>query len=174
MNLLKFLIPVGLIFGLIACSTQESKLESILDKRIGRARIIERTRLELDSMLGKANSKLKDSVLDFISARANVKYTDILVDGKKARVKVVAVIPKIDELNTLILMAGFMPRENMLSLTLEELMLEVSKKSRRPSNENIRYETYEFSVDFEKNKYWEPNGDQLSGAYAKRNLITKR
>jgi|GEM_PF-5234744 len=174
MKLFKFLIPAGLIFGLIAYSTQESKIESILDGRIGEARIIEKTRLELDSILGKDNSKLKDSVLQFVSNRIEVKYSDIVVDGKKARVRVVAIVPKVDELNTLILLAGFLPRTDMLNMSLEDLINEIAKKSRSPASESIRDETYEFSIDFKKNKQWVPNSDQLNSAFAKRNLISKR
>lgn len=174
MKLFKFLAPIGIIISLIACSSQESKIESILDRQIGTERVIEKARLELDSMLGKNDSKLKDSILAFISDGIEVRYTNILIDGKKARVKVVAVVPKMDEVNTLILHAGFLPRETMLNMTFEDVLAEVSKKSRRPASQSFISETYEFSVDFDKNKYWIPNYDQLKNAYAKRNIISKR
>ncbi len=170
----KLVLTLILFFSFVACSSHESKLESILDWQIGKTRIIEKTRLELDSMLGEDDSKLKDSILDYVSDHVDVRYSDMLIEGKKARVKVIAVVPKMYELNTLLLLAGFLPRETMLQMTIGDVLLELSKKTRRPASEFIKNETYEFIVNFEKNKNWSANPDQLSNAFGKRNLISKR
>lgn len=156
------------------CLTQESRLESMLDRQIGKSRIMEKTRLELDSMLGKNDSRLKDSLFDFIQDRTRVEYTEVVVDGKRARVKVLATVPKLDELNTLILLSGFIPREKLLRMSVDELVLEISKRTRKPASEAVRSETYEFFVDFEKQKNWMANPDQISNAFARRNLISQR
>lgn len=169
-----FSIAICFLF-LSSCSImQESKLQSILDKQIGKARIIEKNRLELDNLLGKNNSKLKDSLMNYISDRTVVQYTEIIIDGKKARVRVLAEIPKMEELSAFMLMAGFLPREQMMSMTVDEVLAAVSKKTRRPAGEVVRCEVYEFTVDFEKNKNWIANPDQLSNAFGKKNQISKR
>jgi hypothetical protein len=170
-------IFVSLIIALFAssCSFNESKLESILDKQIGKAQLIEKTRLELDAILGKQDSELKNSLLSFLSDRVDIQYSDILIDGRKARVNVIAVVPKIDEVGSILILASFLPREKMLKMSIQEVLAEVSKKSRRPaSEEGIKNEIYEFSVDFKKDKEWVADSEQLKKAYSKRNLISKR
>lgn len=176
MNFIKLFAILNLFLFLGGCSSGESKLQSILDRQIGRSKIVERTRLELDSILGKKDSRLKASVLDFISDRVELKYSEIIIDGKKARVKVVANVPKMEEMSTLILLASFLPRDKMLDMTIQDVFVEVAKNSRRPSSasENITNETYEFSIDFEKRKDWIANSGQLNRAFSKRNLISKR
>lgn len=175
MNFAKLFGIIFLVYFVAGCSSGESKLQAILDRQIGRSKFVERTRLELDSILGKKDSKLKASVLDFVSDRVELKYTEIIIDGKRARVKVVADVPKTEEMSTLILMASFLPRETMLNMSIQDVFVEVAKNSRRPSgaSENITNETYEFSIDFEKRKDWVANSEQLSRAFSKRNLITK-
>lgn len=176
MSFIRLITISSLFFNLSACSFAGSKLQTILDRQIGKTKIIEKTRLELDSILGKKDSRLKSSILDFVSDRVEVNYTDILIDGKKARVRVVANVPKLDELGTLILLASFLPREKMLDMTIQDVLTEISKNLRRPANHtDIVNETYEFNVDFEKGKeYWIANTEQLSRAFNKQNLITKR
>lgn len=175
----KLLITVGLSLFLTACLSVEYKLQSILDKQIGKSKFIEKTRLELDSVFGKQDSKLKTSILDFVSDRVEVDYTDILVDGKKARVKVVAHVPKLDELGALVIVAGSLPRDRMLEMKIEDVLIEIAKSSRRPASyknsfTDIRNEVYEFSIDFEKGKEWVANPEQISRAFSKRNLISQR
>ena len=174
MNLIKLFSILTLFLFINACSHRESKLQSILDRKIGKSKFIEKSRLELDSLLGKKNSKLKSSVLEFVSERVEIIYSDILIDGKKARIKVVANIPKMEEMGSLLLLAGFLPREKMLDMTIQEVLAEVSKKTRRPAGQDISSEIYEFTIDFEKGKDWVANSGQLSRAYSKRNLISKR
>ena len=167
---------LNLFFFLAGCSSGESKLQSILDHQIGRPKFVERTRLELDSILGKKESKLKTSVLNFVADRVELKFTETIIDGKRGRVRVIANVPKMEEMSTLILMASFLPRDKMLDMTIQDLFIEVAKNSRRPSSsgDNITNETYEFSIDFEKRKEWVANSEQLNRAFSKRNLITKR
>lgn len=176
MNFVKLFGILFLVLFVTGCSSGESKLQAILDRQIGRSKFVERTRLELDSILGKKESKLKTSVLNFVADRVELNYTEIIIDGKRARVRVVANVPKMEEMSTLILMASFLPRETMLNMTIQDLFVEVAKNSRRPStaSENITNETYEFSIDFEKRKDWVANSEQLSRAFSKRNLMTKR
>ncbi|MEQ1721845.1 MAG: hypothetical protein ABL930_01625 [Pseudobdellovibrio sp.] len=175
MNVQKIFVSLIITIFASSCSFSESKLESILDKQIGKAQLIEKTRLELDAMLGKQDSKLKSSVLSFLSDRVVIKYTDIIIDGRKARVNVVAVVPKMDEVGTILLLASFLPREKMLKMSIQDVLAEISKNSRRPASEDdIKNETYEFSVDFEKDKDWFADSEQLKKAYTKKNLISKR
>lgn len=174
MNFVKLFAILNVFLFVAGCTSGESKLQAILDRQIGRSKFVERTRLELDSILGKKESKLKTSVLNFVADRVELKYTEIIIDGKRARVKVVANVPKMEEMSTLILMASFLPRETMLNMTIQDVFVEVAKNSRRPSSENITNETYEFSIDFEKRKDWVANSEQLNRAFSKRNLITKR
>lgn len=175
MNVKKIFASLMLVIFVSACSSNQSKLETILDRNIGKAKLIAQTRLELDSTLGRRDSKLKSSVLEFLSDRVEIKYTDVLVQGRRARVKVVATVPKMDEVSAILLLAHFLPREKMLEMSIQDVLAEVSKNSRRPASEDdIKNETYEFSVDFEKNKDWVADSEQLKKAYTKRNLISKR
>jgi hypothetical protein len=170
-------IFVSLIIALFAssCSFNESKLESILDNQIGKAQLVEKNRLELDAILGKQDSQLKRSLLSFLSDQVDVQYSNIIIDGRKARVNVVAVVPKIDEVGSVLILASFLPREKMLKMSIQEILVEISKNSRRPASiEGINNETYEFSVDFKKEKDWIADSEQLKKAYTKRNLISKR
>jgi len=167
---LYLLLPAVFIF--CGC-TSKFRLESMVDKEIGKSQLVAKTRLELDKMLGQEDSELKSSVLDLVSDRVKINY-DTIIDGKKARVHVRAVIPKMDELNTLLILASFMPKDKMLKMSVEDLLTEVSKSSRRPASlEDIRSEIYEFSVDFEKNRYqWAINNEHLKKAYNKKNLVS--
>ncbi len=176
MNFVKLFAILNIFLFVAGCTSGESKLQAILDRQIGRSKFVERTRLELDSILGKKESKLKTSVLNFVADRVELKYTEIIIDGKRARVKVVANVPKMEEMSTLILLASFLPRATMLNMTIQDVFVEVAKTSRRPStaNENITNEIYEFSIDFEKRKDWVANSAQINRAYSKRNLISKR
>ncbi|MBY0553814.1 hypothetical protein K2P97_04740 [bacterium] len=175
MDLQKTFASLILVVFVTACSSNQSKLESILDRNIGKAKLIAQTRLELDSTLGKQESKLKSSVIDFLSDRVEIKYKDVLVEGRRARVTVVATVPKMDEVAAILMLASFLPREKMLSMSIQDVLEEVSKSSRRPaSDDDIKNETYEFSVDFEKGKDWVADSEQLKKAYTKRNLISKR
>lgn len=175
MDLQKIFASLMLVVFVTACSSNQSKLESILDRNIGKAKLLAQTRLELDSTLGKQDSKLKNSVIDFLSDRVEIKYKDVLVEGRRARVTVVATVPKMDEVAAILMLASFLPREKMLSMSIQDVLAEVSKSSRRPaSDDDIKNETYEFSVDFEKGKDWVANSEQLKKAYTKRNLISKR
>ncbi len=175
MNFQKILVSFVITIFLSSCSFSEYKLESILDKQIGKSQLIAKTRLELDFMLGKQDSKLKSSVLIFLSERVDIKYSDIVIDGRKARVNVVAVVPKIDEVGTILLLANFLPREQLLRMSIQDVLSEVSKNLRRPASEDdIKNEIYEFSVDFKKDKDWIVNSEQLKKAFSKKNLISKR
>lgn len=170
----KYFLILSLFTFLSGCITQESRLESMLERQIGKARIMEKARLEFDSMLGKNDSELKNSILELVSDHTSITYTEVLIDGKRARIKVLAVVPRIDELTSIILLAGFLPREKMLEMTIQDLIVEISNKTRKPASEAVRSEKYEFHVDFEKQKNWMANPDQISNAFAKRNLITSR
>lgn len=179
MNFIRLFTFLNIFLVITACSSGEYKLQSILDSKIGKSKFVEKTRLELDGILGKKDSKLKASILDLVQDQVKIEYLDTLIDGKKARVKVIAIVPKMDEVNSLIMLASFLPREKMLEMTIQEIVVEVSKHSRRPAAsstayENIASETYEFTVDFEKQKDWVINSEQLSKAFSKRNLISKR
>lgn len=170
----KFGLGCLLFFGLVACSSNASKLQARVDKEVGKAQLIEKTRLELDKVLGKKDSVFKASLISYISDKIKVEYNTI-VDGRKARVDVVAVLPKMEEVGALILLVSFMPKEKVLNMTVEDVFAELSKNSRKPASVNdIKTETYEFSVNFEKNKDWEVNADQMRRAYTKKNLISKR
>ena len=127
MNIAKFFGILFLLFFVAGCSSGESKLQSILDRQIGRSKFVERTRLELDSILGKKDSKLKTSVLNFVADRVELKYTEIIIDGKRARVRVVANVPKMEEMSTFILLASFLPRETMLNMTIQDVLLRSRK-----------------------------------------------
>lgn len=178
MNFTKLFALLNIFLVISACSSGESKLKSILDNKIGESKFIEKTRLELDGILGKKDSKLKASILDLVEDKVRIEYLDTLIDGKRARVRVVAVVPKMDEVNSLIILASFLPREKMLEMTIQEIVVEVEKHSRRPASstgfEDIASETYEFTVDFEKQKDWMVDSEQLNRAFSKRNQISKR
>lgn len=153
--------------------TSKYRLESVVDKQVGKAQMIEKTRLELDKLLGQKDSVLKRSVLELVSSRMRVNY-ETIIDGKRARVHVRATVPKMDEMNTLLLLASFMPKDQMLNMTVQELFSEVSKNSRRPASlDDLRTEVYEFSVDFHKSKDWIVNTDHLRRAYSRKNLLSR-
>ncbi len=173
------LVKIGTVLFLLmafnSCSLNKLKLESILDKQIGKEQLVERTRLALDSVLGRRDSILKRSTLNLINDRLEIKYMDVVIEGRNARVKVLATVPKMDEIESLLLLASYLPREKMLGMTIQDVLAEVSKSSRRPAaQEDINSETYLFSVDFIKGKEWAPNSEQLKKAYSRKNLIVSK
>jgi hypothetical protein len=168
----KILVAVAVIGLINACSMSESKIKSIVDREIGPDLIVEKARLELDKQLGKQHSKLKSSLLDMVADRIEIEYTEIIVEGRRARVKVQAKVPKLEDLGALFSEARNLPREKILEMSAQELIKEINRSSRRPASQNdLRVEHYEFFVDFEKNKEWIANNDQLKRAYSKKNLI---
>jgi hypothetical protein len=174
MKWLKLISISIMLLAFSSCFSSASKMQSIVDKEVGKAQLLEKTRLELDKYLGKKDSKFKSSVMDYVSDHIKIDYNTI-VDGRMARVDVVAVMPKMDEIGTLLLLASFLPKEKVLNMTMADVMAEVSKSTRKPASvDDIKTETYEFSVNFEKEKDWQVNTEQLKKAYTKKNLITKR
>lgn len=168
----KILVAVAVIGLINACSMSESKIKSIVDREIGADLIVEKARLELDKQLGKQHSKLKSSLLDLVADRIEIEYTEIIVEGRRGRVKVHAKVPKLEDIGALFSEARNLPREKILEMSAQELMKEVNRNSRRPASENdLRVEHYEFFIDFEKNKEWVANNEQLKRAYSKKNLI---
>lgn len=168
----KILVAVVVIGFINACSMSESKIKSIVDREIGPDLIVEKARLELDKQLGKQHSKLKSSLLDLVADRIEIEYTEVIVEGRRARVKVHAKVPKLEDIGALFSEARNLPREKILEMSALELMKEVNRNSRRPASENdLRVEHYEFFIDFEKNKEWVANNDQLKRAYSKKNLL---
>lgn len=175
MNLLKVALALFLIIAVNACSTNESKIKAIINKEVGEPQLVERSRLELENILGDQDSNLKNSVLDYVHDNIEVKFTEVIVDGKRARVSVKAVVPRVEEVSSLMLISSYLPKEKILKMSLEELLAEASKGSRQPASQmQINSDTYEFTVDFYKEKSWVPNMDQLRKAFNKRNLISKK
>ena len=164
---------VGLLVLMFnACSMNESKIKSIVDREIGAELVVERARLELDKQLGKKDSKLKSSMLEMVESKIDIEYTEVIVEGRRARVKVSAKIPKMEDIGALFSEARHLPREKIIDMSVQELIKEINKTSRRPASSNdLSVEHYEFFVDFEKNKDWIANSDQLKRAYSKKNLV---
>lgn len=168
----KILVAVAVIGLINACSMSESKIKSIVDREIGPDLIVEKARLELDKQLGKKHSKLKSSLLDLVSDKIEIEYAEVIVEGRRARVKVRARVPKLEDIGALFSEARNLPREKILEMSALELIKEINRNSRRPASENdLRVEHYEFYIDFEKNKEWIANNEQLKRAYSKKNLI---
>ena len=162
----KILAAVSFIALINACSMNESKIKSIVDREIGADLIVEKARLELDKQLGKQHSKLKSSLLDMVSDKI------VIVEGRRARVRIHAKVPKLEDIGALFSEARNMPREKILDMSAQELVREINRSSRRPASQNdLRVEHYEFYIDFEKNKEWVANTDQLKRAYSKKNLV---
>lgn len=175
MNFLKFSLAIMLFIAVNACSTNESKIKAILNREVGESQLVERSRLELENILGVGDSKLKSSVLDFIDDNTEVTFQEVIIDGKRARVLVKAVVPKVEEVSSLMVMSSSLPKEKILNMSLSQLLQEVSKNSRAPASQvQINTEVYEFSIDFYKDKGWVPNSEQLKKAFNKRNLISKK
>lgn len=170
--LYKVLAGVSFIALINACSMNESKIKSIVDREIGADLIVEKARLELDKQLGKQHSKLKSSLLDMVSDKIDIEYTEVIVEGRRARVRIHAKVPKLEDIGALFSEARNMPREKILDMSAQELVREINRSSRRPASQNdLRVEHYEFYIDFEKNKEWVANTDQLKRAYSKKNLV---
>ena len=169
------LISAMLILVLVnACSFNESKIKSIVDREIGSGLIVERARLELDKQLGRGDSKLKSSLLEMVSSKIKIEYTEILVQGRRARVHVRAEIPRLEDIGALFSEARNLPKEKIAEMTADDLLREINRSSRRPASQNdLQTELYEFNVDFEKNKEWQANTDQLKKAYSKKNLVVQ-
>lgn len=147
-------------------------MTTLVDREVGRSLIIEKARLELDKQLGRRDSKLKSSLLGMIDDKIHIQYNDFIIEGRRARVKVNAEVPKLEGLGALFAQARNIPKDRMLEMTADELMQELGKKSRGPASEiGIKTEVYEFTVDFEKEKEWVANTDQLKKAYNKKNLL---
>lgn len=177
MRFFRFCLLLATFTSLLALSscTNRYRLESVVDKEIGRAQLLAKTRLELDKFLGRSDSRLKSSILSHVSRHIKINY-DTIIDGKRARVNVRAVVPKMDELGTLMLLASFMPKDEMLNMNLQSLLTEVAKNSRRPASlESMKIEVYEFSVDFERVRYdWVVNSDHLKRAYSKKHITGRQ
>jgi len=173
-NIGKILSAILVVVLVNACSFNESKIKSIVDREIGSGLIVERARLELDKQLGKTDSKLKSSLLEAVSSKIRIEYTEIIVEGRRARVRVRAEIPRLEDIGALFSEARHMERSKIADMTIEELVKEINKSSRRPASQNdLQTEFYEFFVDFEKNKEWVANTDQLKKAYSKKNLVIR-
>lgn len=155
-----------------ACSMTESKIKSVVDREIGSGLIVEKARLEIEKQLGKQDSKLKSSLLELVKDKISIEYTEVLVEGRRGRVKVLAHIPKLETLGALFSESRYMSKEKMIEMTAAQWIKEINRNSRRPASENdLLVETYEFYVDFEKNKDWVANQDQLKKAYSIKNLV---
>lgn len=155
-----------------ACSLNESKIKSIVDREIGSGLIVERARLELEKQLGRGHSKLKSSLLEAVSGKIKIEYTEVIVQGRRARVHVRAEIPRLEDIGALFSEARHFERSKIVDMSAEELMKEINKSSRRPASQNdLQTELYEFYVDFEKGKEWVANSEQLKKAYSKKNLV---
>lgn len=166
---------LGLILFFIVwtgCSLNESKLTSLVDREVGRDLIVEKARLELDKQLGRNDSKLKSSLLAMVSDKIHIQYNDFVIEGRRARVRVNAEIPRLQALGAIFAQARNIPKERLLEMTADELLKELGKQSRGPASEvDFKTEVYEFIVDFEKEKQWVANPDQLKKAYSKKNLL---
>ena len=177
MNVLKFCLALIILVAINACSTNESKIKAIVNREVGESQLVERSRLELENILGVEDSKLKNSLLDFINDNTEVVFHEVIVDGKRARVVIRATIPRVEEVSSLMLMSSSLPKEKVMNMELEQVFEEISKNSRQPASQmQISTEVYEFTVDFykDKDKAWMPNSEQLKKAFNKRNLISKK
>ncbi len=167
--------PLGLILFFVfltGCSLSESKLTSLVDREVGRNLIVEKARLELDKQLGRNDSKLKSSLLAMVGDKIHIQYNDFIIEGRRARVRVNAEIPRLQGLGALFAQARNIPKERLLEMTAEELIQELGRKSRGPASEvDLKTEVYEFTIDFEKEKEWVANSEQLKKAYSKKNLL---
>ena len=171
-NIGKLLGAFLLVLLFNACSFNESKIKSIVDREIGSGLIVERARLELEKQLGRGNSKLKSSLLETVAGKIKIEYTEVIVQGRKGRVHVHAEVPRLEDIGALFSEARHFDKAKIVDMTAEELMKEINKSSRRPASQNdLETETYEFYVDFEKGKEWVANADQLKKAYSKKNLV---
>lgn len=169
---LKFAAVGLLLIFFNACSLSESKIKGIVDREIGAGLIVEKARLELEKQLGRGDSKLKSSMLELVSSKIKIEYTEVIIEGRRARVHVRAEIPKLEDIGALFSEARMLPKEKIAEMSADELMKEIMKNSRRPASENdLKTEVYEFNVDFEKNKEWVANSEQLKKAYSKKNLV---
>lgn len=154
------------------CSLNESKLTTLVDREVGRNLIVEKARLELDKQLGRNDCKLKSSLLEMVADKIHIQYNDFIIDGRRARVRVNAEVPNLKGLGALFAQARNIPRERLLGMSADELLAELGKHSRGPASEiEFKTEVYEFTVDFEKDKEWAANSDQLKKAYSKKNLL---
>jgi ribosome-associated translation inhibitor RaiA len=173
-NIGKIICGVLVVVLVNACSFNESKIKSIVDREIGSGLIVERARLELDKQLGRTDSKLKSSILEMVSSKIRIEYTEVLVEGRRARVHVRAEIPRLEDIGAIFSEARHMDRAKIVDMTADELVKEINKSSRKPASQNdLQTEFYEFYIDFEKNKEWVANSDQLRKAYSKKNLVTR-
>jgi hypothetical protein len=173
-NIGKIVCAILVVVLVNACSFNESKIKSIVDREIGSGLIVERARLELDKQLGRTDSKLKSSILETISSKINIEYAEVIVEGRRARVHVRAEIPRLEDIGALFSEARHLDRAKIVDMTEEELIKEINKTSRRPASQNdLQTDYYEFYIDFEKNKEWVANSDQLRKAYSKKNLIIR-
>ncbi len=167
--------PLGfilLILFLSGCSLNESKLTSLVDREVGRNLIVEKARLELDKQLGRSDSKLKSSLLAMVGDKIHIQYNDFIIEGRRARVRVTAEVPKLQGLGALFAQARNIPKERLIEMTAEELLKELGRQSRGPASDvDFKTEVYEFNIDFEKEKQWVANPEQLKKAYSKKNLL---
>lgn len=170
----KVICAILVVVSVNACSFNESKIKNIVDREIGSGLIVERARLELEKQLGRGDSKLKSSILDMVASKINIQYDEVLVQGRRARIHVKAEIPRLEDIGALFSEARNFPKDKIVEMSAEELLSEIGKTSRRPASfTDLQTEYYEFYVDFEKNKQWIPNSDQLKKAYSKKNLIIR-
>ncbi len=175
MTTFKFTTLILLALFLNSCTSGESKLQGMITREIGKKQLIEKARLEMDKVLGKRDSRLKQSALEFIDSRMEISFPDTLIDGRRARVQVKAVLPRVEEVSAALFAINSMPKEKMLELSFEEFLEELSRSGRRPAGVvEIKDDVYEFSIDFDRDRDWSVNPDQLRRAYSKRNLVVKK
>ncbi|MGZ3690097.1 MAG: hypothetical protein ACXVAX_01250 [Pseudobdellovibrio sp.] len=173
-NLGKIVFAFMFLILINACSYNESKIKSIVEREIGSGLIVEKARLELEKQLGRGDSKLKSSILEAVSNKIKIEYDEIIIEGRRARVHVKAEVPRLEDISALFSEARNIPKNKLADMSADELIKEINKNSRRPASENdLQTELYEFYVDFEKNKEWVANSDQLKKAYSKKNLTVR-
>lgn len=169
------ILATSLALTLLASCTggPEGQIKAALDKEMGPAKIEAKAKTDIDKLFGPKDSKFKSSVYEYVTSKTIVSYSDIKVTENKATVKVLVSKPKDDDVGGLILLAGFVDQKKLADMTMNDLMVEATKGSRKTASiDDIRQEKYEFTLDLEKKEDWVlADPKQLKQAFNKKNLI---
>lgn len=172
MKLNVFAVAVATLMITACTSSPEGKITQVMEIKIGKKAIMEKTSKELDTLLGKDSSKLKSSVIDFMDEKTKVSFSDIQVNGPQATVKVNIDMPKADEIGGLLFLAAFIPKETAMKMSINELLKEVSKGQRQVASINdLKMESYSAIVDLEFKDQWLIKNSDLSKIVTKKNKV---
>ena len=171
---IKFFVAALTLTLFASCTNNpEGKIKATLDKEIGKDKIAAETKINVDKLMGKKDSKFKESLFEYFNTNTTVTYSNIKVNENKASVKLTIAKPNDEDMGGLILFAAMVDQKKLLNMTMNDLLVELSKNGRKTASiDDIRKDKYELTVELENKGEWViANTKQLKQALSKKNKV---